>query len=345
MLFVVGLMLACTPSAPHDAGDPDATRLDEVGDAPDVRASMDSSADDRVDSAADTPGDGGGAQRDTMPACDAGRTGCGGACVDTTADASNCGACGHACPGGVACVHAVCQCPTGMAACGSFCIDVTTDPNHCGACASACGANSVCASGACLACSVGLTACNNACTDTNVDVTNCGACFARCGPGYACTSGTCTCASGRTVCGATCSDTSRDDYNCGSCGAGCGAGTRCVSGLCAPCAAAGSPSFARDVQPILTTSCALAGCHSGIAPAHGLTLESGLAYAALVDVPGASCGASPYVAPGDVSQSVILFAIAGGGPCPVVPMPFERAPLNDADVDVIRGWVCSGAQP
>ncbi|MEI8255904.1 MAG: hypothetical protein WCJ30_09540 [Deltaproteobacteria bacterium] len=222
---------------------------------------------------------------------------------------------------------------------------MASNPTSCGACGHACGPTEICASSACVACPSGTASCANVCIDTATDLQNCGACFARCGVGYACAAGACSCPSGRTVCGATCSDTARDDYNCGACGHACTADTICTAGTCVPCTASGSPAFATEVQPIFTTRCATAGCHAGSAPAHGFSLEAGRAYTEIVGVPGATCGTAPYVAPGDVSRSVILFAIAGGGACAVVPMPLDRTRLAPADVDTVRRWVCSGALP
>lgn len=43
--------------------------------------------------------------------CDGGKTLCGGRCVDTSSDSSNCGFCGNACSGAQTCQSGTCQCP------------------------------------------------------------------------------------------------------------------------------------------------------------------------------------------------------------------------------------------
>ena len=73
-------------------------------------------------------------------ACPAGLAVCGAACVDLSADATNCGACGVVCvPGGV-CSAGQCTipCTVGATLCGSSCVDLRSSAYHCGACGVAC---------------------------------------------------------------------------------------------------------------------------------------------------------------------------------------------------------------
>jgi hypothetical protein len=64
--------------------------------------------------------------------CAAGKTNCGGTCVDLTSDANHCGSCSApACSG--TCSASVC-CPAGKTNCGGTCVDLTSDDKHCGAC-------------------------------------------------------------------------------------------------------------------------------------------------------------------------------------------------------------------
>src|SRR5882724_4963430 len=59
------------------------------------------------------------------PACGAGSTTCGDACVDTTHDPAHCGGCGTACPSGQVCSSGVCAvtCLGGTTLCGSACVN------------------------------------------------------------------------------------------------------------------------------------------------------------------------------------------------------------------------------
>jgi hypothetical protein len=74
-------------------------------------------------------------------ACPMGQAACGGVCVTTATDISNCGGCGIVCnaAGGETCISSVCNCAVGTD-CSTFCISTTSDPNNCGGCGIACGA-------------------------------------------------------------------------------------------------------------------------------------------------------------------------------------------------------------
>lgn len=120
--------------------------------------------------------------------CPAGQQRCAGACVNISADAANCGACGVACPSGEVCIAGQCGCPAGTAFCAGTSQCVST------ACAVA-GQVYDSASCACV-CPGSQQLCNGACVDLSSDVANCGAC------GTTCTSQPCEqamCAAG--VCG------------------------------------------------------------------------------------------------------------------------------------------------
>ena len=129
-------------------------------------------------------------------ACPHGDVICSHACVDTTSDPNNCGACNFHCSTatGQTCQksHCVGGCVPGLIACGAACVNASTDPNNCGSCGNACGPTQVCSAGACQdACGAGLTACSAACVDTSSDLHNCGKCGNACGAAQICANGTC----------------------------------------------------------------------------------------------------------------------------------------------------------
>ena len=103
------------------------------------------------------------------PACPAGQSLCGGACVDPQTDVAHCGGCGMACsPAGAtgACVMGACTvsaCAMGRADCNTMAadgceVDLNASASHCGRCGAACTFPN--ATGACNAGTCGVGACN-----------------------------------------------------------------------------------------------------------------------------------------------------------------------------------------
>ncbi|MEZ4409823.1 MAG: hypothetical protein R3A52_25625 [Polyangiales bacterium] len=198
----------------------------------------------------DIPGCGGG------PPCGVGTTCCGVRCVDTRADATNCGACGRTCTAGQFCADGMCRtsatCAEGSPCDGGFCcndrcVDTLSDRGNCGGCGVVCPATAVCAMGTCVSeppvCPSPLTLCGDRCVDTQSDDANCGACGRVCADSV-CVGGACMpttgcgfgppCAAGQQCCGTVCVDTQNDRSNCGACGRACPAGTACFAGACTP---------------------------------------------------------------------------------------------------------------
>lgn len=313
--------------------------------------------------------------------CVEGQAGCGSVCIDVTADPANCGACGRTCGASQACVAGACTCAGGLTACGAECVDLATDVRHCGGCTNDCGsmfcAGSVCTTecplgttdcgGSCVdlatsasdcggcgrscqpgeacsagtcACTAGLTDCGGTCVDTTSSPAHCGGCDMPCGTDEACSAGTCACGAGTTDCGGTCVDLASDSANCGRCGNACGAGGACSAGACMTCGA--DPSFAAQIQPILTRACTEMGCHSGARAAASLSLDVGRSWTELVNVP-AGCGGSVLVRPGDPAGSYLMNKLTDVGICSGTEMPKRGMLLPPAEIELIRAWICSGA--
>jgi hypothetical protein len=211
-------------------------------------------------------------------ACGAGTMPCGGVCVDTDVDPSNCGACGVACKPGEACGAGACAivCGGGTMQCGDACVDAMNDPTSCGACGTQCAEGEVCSKGACaLVCAGGTTKCGAKCADLADDPANCGACGKACAAGEVCSAGACglVCGGGTTKCGGKCADLASDPTNCGGCGVTCGAGQLCSGGACALTCGAGILSCGgKCVDPKLDP----ANCGScGVACAAGEVCSGG----------------------------------------------------------------------
>ena len=259
---------------------------------------------------------------------------CGGAsCVDLQSDALHCGDCTTTCPSGAACDAGSCACVSGEL-CADGCFDTASDPGHCGDCTTNCTPGMVCSLSNCSAtCDGALTNCSGACIDTTSDASHCGDCTTACGPGGSCVGSACQCAGS--------ADPETDPNNCGTCGNVCAPGQNCTGGICT--CAGGTVSFSAAVQPILTASCAAAGCHSGALPKAGLRLSAGNAYQALVGVTAGQCNdGRKRVLPGDPSQSYLVDKLLGVDLCFGTRMPKLTA-LPATSIETIAGWICGGA--
>lgn len=143
------------------------------------------------------------------PTCDPGIACCENACIDTSDDPENCGACGHECADGELCIAGACCppkrvceaggaevcCPDGYACCAGECYPEDATP--CGD--TCCASWEVCLDAqASLCCFDGQVACGGGC------------CFGECcngtccEGGKVCDGGTCKCPSGRLACGDRC---------------------------------------------------------------------------------------------------------------------------------------------
>ena len=176
--------------------------------------------------------------------CPGGKTKCGKKCVDTKADAANCGGCGRACAAPGSCETGVCTCPGGVF-CDDVCVQggVCCDADDCAAqpCkTAACTDNQcvyspvvghvacdggICCDGECIidgeCCATGD--CNIlTCQTVECDANEC--VYANAAPGTECDGGIC--------CAGVCIDPETNNDNCGACGAVCVAPDTCIDGEC-----------------------------------------------------------------------------------------------------------------
>ena len=110
----------------------------------------------------------------------------------------------------------------------------------------------------------------------------------------------------------------------------------------------GPVSFAQDVQPIFTGSCALGGCHSNPAnPSEKpMRLTQAEAYDAIVNVSAAELPSMDRIEPGNPDRSYLVHKIQGthqqqGGSGDRMPI---GGALSQAQIATIRRWVTEGAQ-
>lgn len=101
------------------------------------------------------------------------------------------------------------------------------------------------------------------------------------------------------------------------------------------------PSFAADIQPIFTSSCALSSCHAGAA-AGGLNLASGQSYNNLVNVASTGEPNRIRVVPNDATNSYLVVKLEGrqtvGSKMPL------GGSLSATALQNIKNWVNKGAK-
>jgi hypothetical protein len=231
---------------------------------------------------------------------------------------------------------------------GAICVDLMTSTGHCGSCESACPDTAACVDGACT-CPNDLSVCDSSCVDFASDPTNCGSCGSTCGDLF-CLQGDCTADCGTfTECSGACVDLLSDANHCGSCGNVCGPGASCADGQC-QCGST-TISFASDVQPIFSASCASMGCHDGVGGpgrpggqgggATSLDLTMGSAYQSLLETT-TPCG--PVVAPSDAEASILVGKLTGTNLCTGSQMPKGDPALAPELIDTVAIWICQGAE-
>ncbi len=102
------------------------------------------------------------------------------------------------------------------------------------------------------------------------------------------------------------------------------------------------PSFSNEIQPVFTTNCASSNCH-GAAESAGLSLESGEAYAELVNVTSTSEPEYVRVLPDRPDSSYLVIKIEGDQSVGSR-MPLTGGPLSSDTIQLIRNWISAGAE-
>ena len=106
--------------------------------------------------------------------------------------------------------------------------------------------------------------------------------------------------------------------------------------------------FPQDIQPILTQRCALSGCHTSVAPAEGLDLSEGKAYAELFEVDASQCVGGDTrlrVEPENPDGSYLVDKVRNRNICGVdtLRMPKDDNPLLEDEIALIEQWITQGA--
>jgi len=107
------------------------------------------------------------------------------------------------------------------------------------------------------------------------------------------------------------------------------------------------PSFARDVQPIFTSRCAIQSCHTSQNRSGGQSLEMGVAYTESVNAPSTT-GKLLRVKRGSIRGSELAHRILGQGPRATMPQGCPGIPpaggcLTIEEIFTILSWIAEGA--
>lgn len=98
-----------------------------------------------------------------------------------------------------------------------------------------------------------------------------------------------------------------------------------------------------DVQSVLTSNCAIAGCHVGASSAHQLDLSEWPAYALIVNVPSLENPDLMRVKPSDPENSYLVRKVEGNN-ITGERMPLGGPYLSQTEISLIRQWIWNGAQ-
>lgn len=107
-----------------------------------------------------------------------------------------------------------------------------------------------------------------------------------------------------------------------------------------------APLLYSDIQAeIFNTNCATSGCHSGGAPAAGLSLDPDVSHDNLVGVASTQVAELFLVEAGDAPASYLIRKLAGGPDIVNQQMPIGLPPLDPATIDRMAAWANAGALP
>ena len=142
----------------------------------------------------------------------------------------------------------------------------------------------------------------------------------------------------------------------GGAGAGGGAGRGGASGMDGglvdaravdgPLDASHAPTLSGDIQPALTQTCAVTGCHVPGTPPAGLLLTAGSTYSQTVGVVSQENPPMNRVTAGDAESSYLYLKITGRPVAGTVaqPPPGATITLSQAQKDMVRDWINAGAK-
>jgi hypothetical protein len=97
------------------------------------------------------------------------------------------------------------------------------------------------------------------------------------------------------------------------------------------------PTWSLVSAAVTQPSCGTASCHSALTQRAGIVLDSAAAgYRSLVEAEP-----EPFVRPGSPQGSRVLYLLNGVEVARTMP---PDAPLPGADIDLVRRWICAGAE-
>jgi hypothetical protein len=100
-------------------------------------------------------------------------------------------------------------------------------------------------------------------------------------------------------------------------------------------------SYAAQVQPIFTNSCAVSGCHRGAFPNADLDLSAGNSYVNLVNITSSGYAPAKRVVPADTLASVLYHKVKGTGVYgPQMP---AFGSITADEIKLIILWIAAGA--